>query len=45
VRIEASLRLRLTRDDFLVAGAIEAAEKGVSVFRKDWDRRVPRRMV
>jgi putative CocE/NonD family hydrolase len=45
VRIEAMLRLTLTPNEFLLAGAIKAFEQGREVFQNAWDRRIPRRMV
>jgi hypothetical protein len=45
VRIEATLQLRLTRTEFLVEGGITAFGHGKEVFRNNWDRRIPRKML
>jgi putative CocE/NonD family hydrolase len=45
VRVEAKLRLRLTRTDFLVGGEIRALEHDRDVFQRSWDRKIPRRLL
>jgi uncharacterized protein len=45
VTIEALIRLRLTREDFMLEGEIRAVEAGKEVFVRKWDRRIPRQLV
>jgi putative CocE/NonD family hydrolase len=45
VRVEATLRLSLTKDDFHVAGDIQAFDHDKEVFAKNWTRTVPRQLL
>ncbi|WP_019170219.1 CocE/NonD family hydrolase [Pseudaminobacter salicylatoxidans] len=45
VRVEAALRLSLTKDDFLVTGDIQAFDHDEQVFAKKWTRTVPRQLL
>jgi hypothetical protein len=44
-RVESTLRLRLTRDHFLIAGAIKAYEHDKEIFAKNWRRKIGRHLV
>jgi hypothetical protein len=39
------LQLQLTRTEFLVEGGLTALDHGKEVFRNNWDRRIPRKML
>jgi uncharacterized protein len=45
VRTEATLRMRLTRSEFLLTGEIKAFEHDKEVFAKLWDRKIRRMLV
>lgn len=45
VRVEATLRLSLTKNDFFVAGDIRAFDHDEEVFAKNWTRDVPRQLL
>ncbi len=45
VNIKATLRLSLTKEDFLLVGAVEAYEHDKEVFAKTWSRKIPRILV
>ena len=44
-RVEAALRISVTRSDFLLTGEIKAFDSGREVFSKQWDRKIPRKFI
>jgi hypothetical protein len=45
IRIDASIRLAATRDDFLLGARLTAHEGGEEVFDREWDERIKRDLV
>jgi len=44
-RVEAALRMSVTRSDFLLTGEIKAFDSGREVFSKLWDRKIARKFI
>jgi uncharacterized protein len=44
-RVEAALRMRLTKTDFQLTGEIKAFDDGKLIFSKVWDRKIPREFI
>jgi uncharacterized protein len=42
IRIETQMRLSCTRDAFLLQGRLRASEDENEIYRRAWDRSIPR---